>query len=84
MAGWHPSSRQANRQVDAHTLLVGAADAAALATRGGDERVKPSNPKLVGNPPSREALKLAYEYIITHILPRMVEGDKRKSEQNTE
>jgi hypothetical protein len=46
--------------------------------------VKPSNPKLVGNPPSREALKLAYEYIITHILPRMVEGDKRKSEQNTE
>lgn len=41
--------------------------------------VKSSKPKLVGNPPSREALKLAYEYIIAHILPRMAEGEKRKA-----
>jgi hypothetical protein len=40
--------------------------------------VNSSKPKLVGKPPSREALKMAYEYIIANILPRMTEGKKEK------
>lgn len=28
--------------------------------------------------PSKEALLLAYEFIITNILPRMIEGEKAK------
>jgi len=46
--------------------------------------MKPTNPKLVANPPSREALKRAYEYVITHILPRMKEGEQHKTEEKKE